>query len=104
MTQVNLNDELYREAIATLLRVAEKRRELKDEYDEARAVIEEALGDNEVGAIDGRPVVTWKTQTRRSLNQAKLRAAFPDVVEMFTDTTELRRFVPVDPEADEMVG
>lgn len=101
---MKLDDERYREAIATLVRVAEKRRELKDEYDEARAVIEEALGDNETGEIDGEVVVTWKTQTRRSLNQKKLRETFPDVVDLFTETTEIRRFVPIDPEADEMVG
>jgi predicted phage-related endonuclease len=58
----------------------------------ARAAIEDALGDNEVGTVNGEPVVTWKHYKRRSLAQKALKAALPEVAEQFMETTETRRF------------
>ena len=58
----------------------------------ARAAIEEALGDNESGSLDGELAVTWRTQKRKSLNQKYLKEHYPDVYEEALETNEVRRF------------
>lgn len=62
----------------------------------ARAEIEDALGDNELGVdAEGNELVSWKFTKANRLNQGKLKAAHPDLVAEFTELTESRRFVPV---------
>lgn len=63
----------------------------------ARDAIEEALGAEEIGELDGATVVTWTTHKKRQLQQKAMREAFPELVEEFTELVEARTFKMVDP-------
>jgi predicted phage-related endonuclease len=61
----------------------------------ARQHIEAALGDHEVGTVNGRPVVRWTVVTSRRLDQKKLKADHPDLAEALTVPSTSRRFTLV---------
>lgn len=73
-----------------------QRAELAARIDEleasAKAAIQEALGDNDTGTIDGHTVITWKTTKRTALDQQLLKKLHPDAYEECRTTTEIRRF------------
>jgi predicted phage-related endonuclease len=48
------------------------------------------LGESEVGTVDGKTAVTWKTQTRKSLDTKRLKAEAPEVAEKFTAEAKTR--------------
>jgi len=52
--------------------------------------IKAALGDREVGRVDGNTVCTWRTSTRTSLDTKALAAAEPELAKRFERTTEVR--------------
>lgn len=87
------DDATVRRALATLDYVAAQRKRLNDMYDDARAVIEDKLRDNEVGEVDGQPVVTWKKYKETRLSQKVLDEQYPGISEKCKVTTEKRRFV-----------
>jgi len=91
MSTVNLNDK--RAQIEVLKWAKARRKEIDDIERQARDIIENALGDNESGTVDGDLVVTWKAGKRRVLNQKALKESHPEIVEEFTETTVVRRFV-----------
>lgn len=63
---------------------------------QARAAIEAALGDAEVGTVDGVKAVTWTSSERTSLDTKKLQADLPaDVLAPYLRTTVVRTFKPV---------
>ena len=78
----------------------EKRAELAELEAGARAAIEAALGDQEVGTVNGHIAVRWTRSTRRTLDTKALKAAEPDVYESYCKTTEVRRFTLIDGEED----
>lgn len=80
---------------AMLRYASAKAKEWSDIAKEARADIEEALGDAETGTIDGKPVVRFYWRKTRRLNQAALKADHPEVIAAYTTPTEERRFEPV---------
>ncbi len=47
--------------------------------DAARAEIEEALGNAEIGTVDGVAKITWKRGKTRRLDQRMLKERFPEV-------------------------
>ncbi|MGW0039854.1 hypothetical protein [Gordonia sp. NPDC003376] len=57
-----------------------------------RADVELALGDNEIGKLDGHTVATWKHTKRNSLDQTALKRAHPEIVAEFMRATEVRTF------------
>lgn len=62
----------------------------------ARARIEDALGDAEVGTVDGVKAVTWTHSERISLDTKRLQADLPaDVLAPYTRITAVRTFKPV---------
>lgn len=65
-------------------------RQAKAERDEAEAAIKAALGDADEGTIDGQRVVSWRSQTRRSLDTKALSAAEPDLAKRFARETSFR--------------
>jgi putative phage-type endonuclease len=77
-------------------RLRNVRRAVKDYGDEETGYmnkIKEALGNAEVGTIDGVPVVTWKkTQTER-IDPELVRTAHPEIVKEVTTVSEYRRFM-----------
>lgn len=64
----------------------------------ARQHIEKLLGDNEVGLVDGKPVVRWTYVSSTRLDTSKLKAERPEVYEAFCKPSMSRRFTLVEPE------
>jgi predicted phage-related endonuclease len=64
---------------------------LKALAEQHRAVIEERMGSEEIGTVDGKPVVTWKIYKQNRLNQAFLKLSHPDIAESCRETTITRR-------------
>lgn len=64
----------------------------------ARQHIEDALGDDDTGTIDGEPVVRWTTVTSRRFDATKAKELLPDDLReaCMTEGTS-RRFVLVKP-------
>lgn len=85
--------ESVRWAVEALRFVKQRKAELKDVEDQARDAIEQALGDDAEGTLDGHVAVTWKPQKRRALDQKLLKATYPEVAEECMSITETRRFV-----------
>jgi putative phage-type endonuclease len=67
-------------------------KDMTKQRDSIAVVIQQALGDAEAGTVNGEPAVTWKTQTRRALDQSALREEMPEVADKFTKTTSTRFF------------
>ena len=91
--------EQLRWAVETLRWVKDRKAELKEAEDKARDAIEQALGDDTVGTLDGHDAITWKYFKRNALDQNALKTAFPDIYETCKRTTEVRRFTVVEDEA-----
>ena len=63
---------------------------------QCRAQIEAALGDYEVGTVDGAEVVRWTRVTTNRLDQTLLKGQFPEVFRACQTPTTSRRFTLVD--------
>lgn len=85
-----------RGAVEVLRYCKAKKAELTERENDAKAAIQEALGNDDSGTIDGVEVVTWKTHKRRALDQKALRAKLPEVFDLYSTTTEVRRFEVLD--------
>lgn len=90
--------ENLRWAVETLRWVKDREAEIKEAKDKARDAIEQALGDNDTGTLDGHDVISWRYSKRKALDQRVLRATYPDVFDDCQRVTEVRRFV-IDPES-----
>lgn len=63
---------------------------------QARAAIEAALGDAEVGTVDGAKAVTWTHSERTSLDTKRLQSELPaDILAPYLRTTVVRTFKPI---------
>lgn len=75
-------------------------RQIKD-LEEAKAVarkhLEQMLGDNEVGTLDGRPAVRWTFVPSSRVDITKLSANEPEIAERYRVPTVSRRFTLADP-------
>lgn len=69
-----------------------KQAELAEMVERSRAAIEEVLGDEEIGTIEGEPVVRWTHQKVNRLNQKALKAERPEIVAEYTEASTQRRF------------
>lgn len=69
---------------------------LTDVRDTLRKDVEIALGDNEIGQLDGHTVATYKFVKSNRLNQRALKEKMPEVWASFAEPSESRRFVVVD--------
>ncbi len=58
----------------------------------AKAAIQEAMGGDDTGTLDGATVITWKTSKRTSLDQKLLKSLHPEVFAECMATSEVRRF------------
>lgn len=94
MSRVNLDN--LRAQLELLRFVKDKRAELKQLEENARAAIEAELGDSDEGTLDDHVVVTWKSYKRNALDQKMLRDAYPEIYEACKRVTEVRRFEIVD--------
>lgn len=64
--------------------------------DRAKEQITKAIGDAEIGTVDGQPAARWSVVNSSRLDTKKLRAEHPDIAEQFTVPTTTRRFTLVD--------
>jgi len=60
--------------------------------DRIRDIILDRLGDGEVGTVDGRPRVYYRTVTSRRLDTARVKAHLGADYDQWTTTTVSRRF------------
>jgi hypothetical protein len=75
---------------------AEKKR-AEDVIAAARVHLEEALGEDEVGTVDGQPVVRWAHVTSQRFDQKKAQGLLtPEQVAECTVASESRRFTLVE--------
>lgn len=88
--------EKLRWAVETLRMLKGRKAELKEAEDRARDALEEALGDNTEGELDGHVVVTWRYFKRNSLDQQFLKQTYPELYETCRRVSEIRRFEVVD--------
>jgi predicted phage-related endonuclease len=82
------------ETIFELLDLLDKAKAHKNhweqEEDHVKALIAERLGGASVGTVDGNTVVTWKQQTRSSVDTKSLALAHPDLVKRFEKNSTFR--------------
>lgn len=84
--------EKLRWAVETLQWTKDRKAELKAAEDAARDALQQALGDNDEGELDGHVVVTWKFFKRNALDQTFLKDTYPELFESCKRVTEVRRF------------
>lgn len=69
-----------------------RRAEIKELEDQAKAVVQAAMGDDDTGTIDDQPAITWKAHKRTALDQSYLKKQFSDIYQECLTTSEVRRF------------
>lgn len=84
--------DVVRANVEVLVYVKARMAELKEMQALSRAVVEEALGDNEIGMLDGKPVISFKHLKVRRIDQEALKEEFPEIAEHCTKTFAQRRF------------
>lgn len=86
--------ELYKKTQAEIKQLEEKAQTAKEK-------IQDALGDNEIGLIDGSAVVRWTKVTSTRLDMKKAREVLdPKILAFLSSDSVSRRFTLVD--ADEL--
>lgn len=80
---------LYDQATAEISRLTEVK-------DAARRMIEQTLGEHEVGTVGGRPAFRFTYVTSQRVDQKKLAAENPDLVEKYKVPSTSRRFTRVE--------
>jgi predicted phage-related endonuclease len=82
--------ELYKKTQAEIKALEEKASTAKEK-------IQEALGDNEIGTLDGSPVVRWTKVTSTRLDMKKAREVLdPKILEFLSSESTSRRFTLVE--------
>lgn len=72
---------------------------LEEKVATAKEKIQEALGDNEIGLIDGSPVVRWTRVVSTRLDMQKAREVLdPAILAYLSSETNSRRFTLVGPD------
>lgn len=87
---MNLNDA--RPHVEVLQYVKAKQAELKELEETHRAAVEELMGEDEVGMLDGKVVITWRHIKQRRFNQSEHKAAAPNCHELYMKTADGRQF------------
>ncbi len=83
-----------------LLKLAQaEAKALEEKITTAREKIQEAMGDNEIGLIDGSPAVRWTKVTSTRLDLKKAREVLdPTIVAFLSTESSSRRFTLVEPD------
>lgn len=72
--------------------VKQKRAELKELEDGARAAVEAELGDTELGTLDGEPAIRWSSSKRTILDQKAIKEFEPEIAANYMTTSVVKRF------------
>lgn len=95
MPAVNL--ETVRHAVETLRAVRDKKKTLKELEATAKAEIEEALGEQDTGLLDGEVVIHVSTFKRTTLDGKALQADHPEITASYMRTSSVSR-MDIDPD------
>ena len=77
--------------IASKLRdVKTQLKQLEAQEDSLKGELCELIGDAGTAVAAGEVIATWKTQTRKSLDQKALKVAHPDLIEQYTKDVPVR--------------
>jgi predicted phage-related endonuclease len=72
---------------------------LEEKVATAKEKIQEALGDSEIGTIDGAPVVRWTRVTTTRLDMKKAKEVLdPAILAFLSSESTSRRFTLVEPD------
>lgn len=74
---------------------------LEEKLEQAKSKIQESMGENEIGLVDGRVAVRWTkvTTTRLDINKAK-EVLDPTIYAFLSRESTSRRFTLADPDVD----
>jgi predicted phage-related endonuclease len=100
-TQINLQmvdlDPAASAFLTAYVEAKAKIKEWEEKADIARQQVEAAMGDAEVGLINGREAVRWTTVESNRIDTKKIRELLPPhLVEKLETTTVSRRFTIVE--------
>jgi len=100
-TQINQEmvdlDQTTAAFVAGYIEAKAKVKEWTEKADLMAEQIKAALGDAEIGLVNGREAIRWTTVEARRVDVKKLREMFPsDVVEKLETVTVSRRFTVVE--------
>jgi predicted phage-related endonuclease len=91
MTEVDL--ESVRGAVELLRYCAgPSERKIKEVEDNAKAAVQDAMGDADVGLLDGEPAIQWPTFKENRFDSAAFRADHAELWEQYKAVNEKRRF------------
>lgn len=78
--------------VDALAEARERKRQAKKDEDDLRAEIGHRLllAESDVGLVDGQEYVTWRAHSKTEVSAEKVKAAFPDSWEKFTETSDVR--------------
>jgi predicted phage-related endonuclease len=86
--------ELYRKTQSEI-------KALEEKLEQAKAKIQEAMGDNEVGLLEGRVAVRWTKVTSVRLDVAKAKEILdPKIYGFLSRESTSRRFTLVEPDVN----
>jgi predicted phage-related endonuclease len=94
-SMISLDDD-GRALVARLAAARKLRRAADEEEERAKALLAELLGPAATATHDGRPVLTWKSQTRIIVDVSRLRKERPDVADQYRQENTFRQFRLVD--------
>jgi putative phage-type endonuclease len=89
------DNQLKREATAEELQIIDRYKQLGGMYQESRDLVLELkskMGETAVLLCQDKPLVTWKTQERNTLDTKALKAAHPEICDEFMRKSETRVF------------
>jgi len=74
---------------------------LEEKLEQAKSKIQESMGENEIGLLDGRVAVRWTKVTTNRLDVAKAKEVLDPAIYTFLSRESVsRRFTLADPDVD----
>jgi predicted phage-related endonuclease len=90
MTEIDLN--AVRGHIEVLRYCKTQKAKLKELEDAARAAVEDAMGQHDVGVLDGEPAVHWTHFKESRFDSSAFRDDNPELYETYKTARDKRRF------------
>jgi hypothetical protein len=84
-------DDAGNALVARLAAARKLRKVAEDEEERTRSLLAGLLGTAAAATYEGRSVLTWKTQTRTTVDVSRLRRERPDVADEFQQTSSFRQ-------------
>ena len=89
----DLPDEAI-DLIVGLAALAEKRKEIEAEETLGQNELKALLAEHEIGRVNGEVVVTWKPQTRKTIDSKRLKAEHPEIAAEYEKASTFRKLDP----------